>query len=217
MSSVVSLGRREHTVHPREKLLAAVVRVENDRYAILLRHGAHVVRARHSAGNGGFEVRVVEPLARVELRATRRELDDDRGIVLPGRLKAGVDGGRGHTVHRRNGVAVVLRVLEQVLQRLARHHARVHRGRHVRVRRQRALVLARNAHLLRGHTHAWGDTRRLARADRSGTEVGARGRGERHGRRRQAEGNDGTHGRGESGGRTVSRVRAAVVGRVTRR
>ena len=61
--------RFQQAVEPRQQVLGAVVRVEDHRHAILLRHGPHVVRAGHGARDGGVELRVVQALPRIEPRA----------------------------------------------------------------------------------------------------------------------------------------------------
>ena len=163
MRRKVALRGEEHAVQPRQQVLAAVVGVQDDRDAVLLRHRAHVEGARHGARDRSLEVRVVEALARVELRAARRELNNDRRVHLAGGLEAGVDAGGGHAVHRGDRVAALLRVVEQVNERLPSHDARVHRLRHVRVRLEGALADARDADVVGGRHH--GDRRRPARRD----------------------------------------------------
>ena len=101
---VVPFTGREQAVHPGQERLGTVVRVQNDGYAVLLGHGAHVKGARHGPGNGGPVVRVVQALAAVKLRAARGELNDNGGVVAAGRFQAGVDAAAAHAVDRGNGV-----------------------------------------------------------------------------------------------------------------
>ena len=107
--------------------------------------------------------------------ASRRELDDDWRVRLARRLEASVDGRGRDAVDRRDGVPILLCVLQQVDERLscmrgaplsshsllsisysappgkrlARHDARVDRGREVGIRRHRALVHAGQAKVVR--------------------------------------------------------------------
>ena len=99
-------------VKPRQQIFGAVVGVQDDGHAILLGHGANVVRARHSAGDRRLEVGVVQALARVELRAARRELNNDRCVGLARGLEARVDRRRGDAVDGRDRVAALLRERE---------------------------------------------------------------------------------------------------------
>mmetsp|Transcript_10119 Transcript_10119/g.33300 ORF Transcript_10119/g.33300 Transcript_10119/m.33300 type:complete len:502 (-) Transcript_10119:7-1512(-) len=125
----VLLVRIHQAVEPRQPRALAVVRVKDHRHAVQLRHLAHVERAGDRARDAGGVVRVVRRLAGDELAAAARELDDHRAAVLGSRLEAGRDRARGHHVHRRDGVLVLLGVLQQVPERLARHDARLDRRR----------------------------------------------------------------------------------------
>ena len=131
MAPVVLLGLGEEAVDPREEGLGAVVGVQDHRHAVLRRQPAHVVRARHGAAHGRRVVGVVEALARVKLRAARRELDHDGRARLGGGLEAGVDARRRHAVHRGDRVPARLRVLEEVDDGLPGEHAGLHRRRQV--------------------------------------------------------------------------------------
>mmetsp|Transcript_10117 Transcript_10117/g.33287 ORF Transcript_10117/g.33287 Transcript_10117/m.33287 type:complete len:526 (-) Transcript_10117:16-1593(-) len=146
---VVRFRLGQHPVHPREELLGAVVCVQDHRHAVFGGERAHVVSARHRPSDGRVKVGVVEALASVELRASRRELDDDWRVRLARRLEASVDGRGRDAVDRRDGVPILLCVLQQVDERLARHDARVDRGREVGIRRHRALVHAGQAKVVR--------------------------------------------------------------------
>ena len=59
-------------------------------------------------GNSGLELLVVQPLAGVELRPARRELDHDGGVPLASGLQAGVDARGRDAVDGGNGEALLL-------------------------------------------------------------------------------------------------------------
>mmetsp|Transcript_63100 Transcript_63100/g.173183 ORF Transcript_63100/g.173183 Transcript_63100/m.173183 type:complete len:408 (-) Transcript_63100:327-1550(-) len=75
----------KHAVKPREELLGAVVRVDDDRDAVKLGDRAHVVRDSDRASDRGghlVDTEVVKTLAADELAAALRHLDDDRRLGL---------------------------------------------------------------------------------------------------------------------------------------
>mmetsp|Transcript_52710 Transcript_52710/g.136499 ORF Transcript_52710/g.136499 Transcript_52710/m.136499 type:complete len:402 (+) Transcript_52710:396-1601(+) len=139
---VVVLVSLNQAVEPRQPRAHAVVRVEDDRDAVELGDLTHVEGTRDGAGNAGGIISVVGTLASVELATAARELDDHGATVLLGGLEAARDGARGDNIDGRDGVAVLLRVLQQVHQRLAGNDARLDRGRQ---RRSRLRLHGRNA------------------------------------------------------------------------
>jgi len=78
--------------------------------------------ARNGAENGGLLALVGQPFAGVEGTATVRELDHDGGLDIAGTLERRVDRARGRAVDARDGELLLLRILEQRVQLLARHN-----------------------------------------------------------------------------------------------
>mmetsp|Transcript_35808 Transcript_35808/g.66704 ORF Transcript_35808/g.66704 Transcript_35808/m.66704 type:complete len:373 (+) Transcript_35808:485-1603(+) len=127
MELEISLIRFQEAIKPWKQTFCAVVRVQDDGDAVLFGNSTHVVRTRNSTSYGRMKLLVVQALPGIELRAARGELDHDRRVHLSGCLDAGVDGRGRHTVHCRNCVAVLLGMVQQVDQGLARHNSWVHR------------------------------------------------------------------------------------------
>lgn len=81
----------EHAVKPWQQLLGAVVRVEDDRDAVVRGNGSDVVGGSGRSGDGGGLVGAVgESLSSEEGGSTLRDLEDDRGVDVPGGLEDGV-------------------------------------------------------------------------------------------------------------------------------
>mmetsp|Transcript_11226 Transcript_11226/g.31719 ORF Transcript_11226/g.31719 Transcript_11226/m.31719 type:complete len:248 (+) Transcript_11226:622-1365(+) len=109
---VVTLRGGKETIDPGKELLGAVISVKDDGDAVLLGHCADMEGTGDGAGNGGLVVVVVESLASVELRSARGELDDHGSVVLASGLEAGVDARGGNAVDGRNGISILLGVVE---------------------------------------------------------------------------------------------------------
>mmetsp|Transcript_58640 Transcript_58640/g.148612 ORF Transcript_58640/g.148612 Transcript_58640/m.148612 type:complete len:254 (+) Transcript_58640:1-762(+) len=109
-----------------------MVRVEDHGHAVELSHCTHVQGARHATGDARRVVGVVGPLPGDELTAAFGECDHDWASRLLRRLHACIDRASADDVDTRDGKFVLLGVVEQVDESLARYHARLHRGRHLR-------------------------------------------------------------------------------------
>jgi hypothetical protein len=124
----------EHTVEPREELLGAVVRVENDRNAVEGSQGAHM----KSQGNGssGCSVGVLDALSTQEGTASVGHLNHDGGLVDFGSFHDGV-GGRGTVFSERfkslcmNDEEDRDRMKEGIAKKEARGNKKKERGRGV--------------------------------------------------------------------------------------
>mmetsp|Transcript_19029 Transcript_19029/g.48815 ORF Transcript_19029/g.48815 Transcript_19029/m.48815 type:complete len:310 (+) Transcript_19029:456-1385(+) len=161
-------------IEPRQPRLLAVVRVQDHRHTVELRHGTHVQRTRDSAGNAGLVVTVVRGLASDELAAALGEGHHDGAAGLLRSLHARVDGAGAHDVHARDCEALLLGIAEQVHKRLASHDASLHGGRQVleasllRHRRRTARHLGALRRALAGLRRA---RRKGRRAERTRTHI----------------------------------------------
>jgi len=106
-------------VEPRQPRAHAVVGVQDDGHAVQLGDLTRVERTRNGASDARSVIVVVRRLAGHELATTARELDDHRTTVLGSRLQARVDRARGDHVDSRDGVLVLLGMLQQVPESLA--------------------------------------------------------------------------------------------------
>lgn len=110
----VGLIRIHHAIEPREKLLGAMVSVENDGNTVDGSNGADIVGSSNGAGDAGFLAVIGDALAGKEGGTALARLQDDRTLVIASGLQSSDDGrGRGH-VDRGDGVVVVLGVLEKL-------------------------------------------------------------------------------------------------------
>jgi len=91
MRLVVSLRCSDESINPREKFFGAVVSVEDNRDSVLFSKSTDVEGSRDGTSNGCLEVSVIKTLTGIELRSSRRELDDDGGIVGFGGFEACVN------------------------------------------------------------------------------------------------------------------------------
>jgi hypothetical protein len=93
----------EHAVEPWQELLGAVVRVEDDGDTVVRGDGSNVVGSSGRSSDGGLLVAVGKTLTTEESGSSLRELEDDRGVDVPGgledtvhdRRRSDVDGGDG--------------------------------------------------------------------------------------------------------------------------
>lgn len=104
---VVSLVSLEHSVEPREELLGAVVRVEDDWHAVEGSDVANVVGGSDGAGDGGLLLVVGETLAGKVGGTTLGDLEDDGALGVAGSLESGV--GRRRRAERVRGVGRMVR------------------------------------------------------------------------------------------------------------
>jgi hypothetical protein len=74
--------------------------VQNDGHTVLLRHGADVECPRYGSSNRSSVVGIVQRFATIKLRSTRRELNDNRGVVLTSGFETSIDTRTTHTVDR---------------------------------------------------------------------------------------------------------------------
>mmetsp|Transcript_27143 Transcript_27143/g.47978 ORF Transcript_27143/g.47978 Transcript_27143/m.47978 type:complete len:292 (-) Transcript_27143:263-1138(-) len=107
----------EHAIKPRQNLLRAMVRVHHDRNPVELGHRARVQRTSNGPEDGALAV-VVSLVRNAfscdEPGTTVGNLNDDGGVGVPSRLQDAVDGARAGTVERRNCVAVLRGMLEEL-------------------------------------------------------------------------------------------------------
>ena len=101
------------SLEPRQQLLRAVVRVDDDWDVVQRCDGTHMVRQGHGACDGRLVSRVLDAFAAVERAATLAHLNDDRALGLRGSLKACVDARRRNAVDCRDGKARGLGPLEE--------------------------------------------------------------------------------------------------------
>ena len=112
----VLLARGDHALHPGQQLLRAVIGVQHRRHAVHLRHRPHVQRARDRTRDRRLLLAVVQRLAREELRAGVRQLDDDRRLRLLRGGERGVGRARSDDVHRGKRAVDFLAVSEELLE-----------------------------------------------------------------------------------------------------
>lgn len=103
----------EHTVQPWQKLLGAVVGVEDNGDAVGRSDRANVVGSSDSASNRSGLVTVGNALAGEVSSTTLGGLQDDGRLGIAGSLESGDDSRAGGYVDGRNGVLVLTGVLEQ--------------------------------------------------------------------------------------------------------
>ena len=97
----VALILIEETVEPGEKLLGAVVGVEDDGDTVGGGDAADVVGSGDTTGDGGVLAIVADTLTGEESSTTVGDLEDDGGLVVTGSLEGGNDdGGRGDVLNR---------------------------------------------------------------------------------------------------------------------
>lgn len=104
----------EHTVHPGEKLLGAVVRVHDDGDTEERSDGTDVVGSGDGTGNGGLLALVGGFLTSKEVSTTVGGLQDDGGTSLTSSLKSSNSSGGGGDVNGRDGESVLTSVGEQL-------------------------------------------------------------------------------------------------------
>lgn len=105
----------EHAVQPWQKLLGAVVGVENDWDAVCGRNGADVVGTGDGSLDGSALVLVVDALSGKVCGTTLAHLQDDGGLRVAGGLERSDNGRGGGDVDGGDGVALGLGVLEEVV------------------------------------------------------------------------------------------------------
>lgn len=105
----------EHAVQPWQKLLGAVVGVENNWDAVCGSNSADVVGTGDSTLDGSALVLVVDALSGEVCGTTLAHLEDYRRLRIAGSLETGNDGRGGSDVDGGDGVALGLGVLEEVV------------------------------------------------------------------------------------------------------
>ncbi len=102
-----------HTVQPRQKLLSAVVGVEDNGDAVCGRNGADVVGTSNGSLDGSALVLVVDTLTSEVCGSSLGHLEDDGRLGIAGCLEGCNDGRRGGYVDSGDGVSLGLSVLEE--------------------------------------------------------------------------------------------------------
>lgn len=119
MDLVVGLVCVEHAVEPREELLGAVVRVEDDGDLVEVGDVANVLCDGDGTGNGGLLLVVGDTLSSDELGTTLRALDDDGRLCVHGCLERCVGGGGAGDVEGWDGESVLSGIVEDLVDVLA--------------------------------------------------------------------------------------------------
>ena len=117
------LAGREHPVHPREQFLGAVVGVENDRHAVGLRGGVHIVGPGDASDDGAGLTLLRDPLSDEEVGSTVGKLNHHRRVHLAGGGQSRVDGTGADAVDRRKRELARLGVIEKFLHLFAEEDA----------------------------------------------------------------------------------------------
>jgi hypothetical protein len=81
---VVRLISFEHTIEPREELLCAVIRVDDDWYAISWRDGSDVVSCCNGTRNGALLLVVLQAFTTEEGGSSLGDLEDDGSFGFAG-------------------------------------------------------------------------------------------------------------------------------------
>jgi hypothetical protein len=82
----------EHTIEPGQKLLGAMVSVEDNGNAISRGNGSNVVGSGDRTSNRSLLVLVVDALAGKEGRAALRALEDDGRVVIASSFESSYNG-----------------------------------------------------------------------------------------------------------------------------
>jgi hypothetical protein len=109
----VSLVGVQHTVEPLEELVSTVIGVENDGDTVEGSDGSNEVSGSDGSSDGSALVLVVDTLSGEESGSSLRALEDDGGVDGSGSLEDGVNSRRRGDVDGRDGVSVLLSVLEK--------------------------------------------------------------------------------------------------------
>jgi hypothetical protein len=104
----------EHAIEPRQKLLGAVIGVENDGNAIEGSEGADVVGSSNGTADAGSLAVVGDALAGKVSGTALTGLENDGALLVAGSLKSADNGGRRGDVDGGNGIVVILGVLEKL-------------------------------------------------------------------------------------------------------
>ena len=113
----------QHAVHPGQKLLRAMVGVQDERNSVGLGGRIRVMGSGDAAEDRAELVLFADALADKELGSAVRELDHHRGVDLTARRQRGVDRVRVHAVHCRQGEFVRLRVVQHFFHFIAEQNS----------------------------------------------------------------------------------------------
>jgi hypothetical protein len=114
----------EHTVEPWQKLLGAVVGVEDDRDAVGGSDSTNVVSSCNRTSDRRLLVLVADTLAGEVSSTTLADLEDDGRFGVTGSLKRRNDGRGGSHVNGGNGENLLLGVFEKLLDIICRERGR---------------------------------------------------------------------------------------------
>lgn len=109
----VSLVSIEHAIEPWQQLLRTVVSVQHNRDAVQRSQSSDVVCSSDGASDAGFLVLVSDTLSGKVGCTALAGLEDDRAVLVASSLESSDDGGAGRDIDCRDGVVVLLSVLEE--------------------------------------------------------------------------------------------------------